>query len=144
MPREPFVRDAEHWLYRHSGDEWIRAAMNELRRAEGAAASRNAPALVAAAKRAAGMALNGALVVRPDEAWGRSFVEHLAALAADASAPEAARDAARRLAALAPPTGDVINLRTPSANARVLEDARTVMAHAYAIVYGSTGKDRAS
>ncbi len=100
MPRDEFVRDAGHWLYRYSGDEWIGAAIAELRRAEAAVASRNASALVAAAKRAAGMALNGALVVRPDARWGRSYVEHLVALADDASTPGEARDAARRLRSL--------------------------------------------
>lgn len=144
MPRDVFVRDAAHWLYRFSAEEWIGAAIAELQRAEAASASRNVAALIAAAKRAAGMALNGALVVRSDERWGRTYVEHLSALAADVSAPAQARDAAQRLAAEQPPGGQVIRLGTPSRSARVMDDARTVMAHAYAVVYGSTGRGEPS
>ena len=85
--RMTFVRDPQHWLYRFDSNEWIRTALAELRRAEGAYKQRNASAGLACAKRAAGMALNAALVVQPNDAWGRSYVDHLMALAADASAP---------------------------------------------------------
>ena len=62
-----FERDASHWLFKFSADEWIRAALGDLKRAEQAYAQRNARAGLAGARRAAGMALNGALVVEPDE-----------------------------------------------------------------------------
>jgi hypothetical protein len=130
-----FQRDAEHWLFRLAPDEWISAALTELARAENAFAKRNAAAGYACLKRAAGMALNGALIVRPAESWGRSYVDHLAAVANDTDAPTSVRQSATRLLALKPATGPVVSLRTPTEDRSLIESARTVMAHAYAIVY---------
>ena len=76
-----FTRDKTHWLRRLSPNEWIAAALGEVSRAEKAWAGGNARAGVAGLKRAAGMALNGALLVEPDDAWGRTYVEHVEALA---------------------------------------------------------------
>jgi len=126
-----FVRDPEHWLYRHAPGEWIRAALAELRRAEAAYKQRNAKGGLACAKRAAGMALNAALVVRPDEAWGRSYVDHLMALSNDASAPSQVRDACKVLLETHATGADIVTLRSPRSDERVLEAARDVMAHAY-------------
>src|SRR5262249_47300797 len=67
VTRGEFVRDPSHWLRRLSPDEWIRAALGELGRAEAAYGHGNARAGSAGVKRAAGMALNGALLVQPDE-----------------------------------------------------------------------------
>ena len=129
-----FVRDPSHWLRRLSPDEWIRAALGELGKAEAAYEQGNTRAGVAGVKRAAGMALNGALIVQPDEAWGRTYVEHLEALRRDASVPEAVRAACRTVLAAAPPSGDVVSLRTPRAHVPVTEAARDVIAHAWAVV----------
>ena len=80
-----------------------------------------------ACKRAAGMALNGALIVEPDDAWGRTYVEHVEALARDARVPEAVRAACRAVLDAKPPGG-----RTSSSCGRhartshVLEAARDV------------------
>ena len=96
-----FIRDETHWLRRLSPDEWIAAALGELSRAETAWTSGSARAGVVGLKRAAGMALNGALLVEPDDAWGRSYVEHVEALSRDEKAsprrcaPLAARSSRR-------------------------------------------------
>src|SRR5690606_9981731 len=128
-------RDPAHWLYKLSPEEWIQAALVELRRAEAALGGAQLPAAYAGLKRAAGMALNGALIVQPRE-WGRSYVEHLTALAEDATAPSAVREAASRVAGLKASPGEVVSLRTPKTEERWVDAAKTVMAHAYAVVYG--------
>jgi len=129
-----FVRDPSHWLLRLSPDEWIAAAMGELHRAEAAYAKNDARAGLIGAKRAAGMALNGALVVAPNETWGRSYVQHVEAVAKDADVPPAVRDACVLLVESKVPGSDLLGLRSKAGDARVLEAAKDVMAHAYAVV----------
>lgn len=130
-----FVRDESHWLLKLSPDEWIRAGLADLRRAEQAYAAHSARAGLAGAKRAAGMALNGALIVEPDETWGRSYVDHLMALARDTRVPERVREACRELTEpAAPASAKLVTLRTTSSDHRILEAARDVIAHAYAVV----------
>lgn len=132
----PFVRDETHWLHKLSPDEWIRAASGELRRAEEAYAKKNARAGLAGARRAAGMALNGALIVAPNDAWGRSYMDHLMALRGDTSPelPARVRDACALLVETPMPGGALVALRTSSSDEKLLEAARDVIAHAYAIV----------
>jgi HEPN domain-containing protein len=129
-------RDPNHWLYRFSPAEWIRASINELAQARAAFERRNARAGLAGCRRAAGIALNGvlALTETPDPAWGRTYVEHLAALTKDETAPQTVRDAARHLLETPLPGGDFVVLRTTASNNRTLEAAETVMAHAYALL----------
>lgn len=129
-----FVRDASHWLFKLSPDEWVRAAMGELRRAEEAYAKKNGRAGLAGARRAAGMALNGALILAPNDRWGRSYMDHLLALKADAEVPEAVREAAATLVDTPLPGGELVALRTANADTNVLEAARDILAHAYAVV----------
>jgi HEPN domain-containing protein len=134
-----FTRDPEHWLRKLSPDEWVRAGLSDLRRAEEAFQAGSSRAGLAGARRAAGMALNGALIVEPDEAWGRSYVDHLGALARDGRVPERVREACRELTEVAPPgPAQLITLRTSAsdrrADHRILEAARDVIAHAYAVV----------
>jgi hypothetical protein len=136
----PFVRDEAHWLNKLSPDEWIKAALAELRRAEEAYARKNGRAGLAGARRAAGMALNGALIVEPNEALGRSYMDHLLALKGAASAPARIREACTILLETPLPGGELVALRTASADEKILEAARDVMAHAYAIVKRSTGE----
>jgi HEPN domain-containing protein len=137
----PFERDEGHWLLKLSPGEWVRAGLADLRRSEEAYASNNARAGLAGAKRAAGMALNGALIVEPDEAWGRSYVDHLMALSRDARVPDRVRDACRELTEGAPPAASrLVTLRTASSENRVLEAARDVIAHAYAVVTRHEGE----
>jgi len=132
--------DPEAWLLRHGAEEWIRLGLRELERASSAFAAHNAPAAAAALKRAAGMALNGALVVARRPEWGRSFVDHLRALREDAQAPGEVRQAAEAILGFSPGPGSPIILRTLSREQQLLEAARTVMAHSYAIVHGGVGR----
>lgn len=129
-----FVRDPNHWLYKMDPHEWIRAALAELRRADTLYRERNAGGGLAGARRAAGMALNAALILVPNQAYGRSFVDHLKALEIDESAPAAVREACRLLLETQPPNPNLISLRTSKSDERVLEAARDVVAHAYAVV----------
>jgi HEPN domain-containing protein len=130
-----FTRDPNDWLRKLSPDEWIRAALRELQRASAAYESGNTRAGAAGVKRAAGMALNGALLVAPNDAWGRTYVEHVEALVKDLSAPEAVRAACRTvLDASGPSSHGVVVLRTPKSHAAVVEATKDVIAHAWAVV----------
>jgi len=129
-----FEKDPTHWLRRLSPDEWITAALGELRRAEEAYKTSDARAGLAGSKRAAGMALNGALLAEPEHEWGRSYVDHVTALAKDATAPEAVRAACKVLLETHPPSSDILSLRSKAGDARVIAAARDVMAHAYVLV----------
>jgi hypothetical protein len=92
-----------HWLWRFDADAWLRAAATEL--AAGRARVDARRVAVTHARRAAGMAVNAVLVALGpgDELrWGRSYLEHLRALAdADpAPLPAAAAQAAAELLAI--------------------------------------------
>jgi len=134
-----FQRDPAHWLRKFSPEEWIQAGLKELGQAREALSSRDRPRASAGLKRAAGMALNGALLVVPRPEWGRSYTEHLQALSSDETAPLEVRRAAELLLDQ-PSTQKLVPIITERHNERLVEAARTVMAHAYALVYGSTGK----
>jgi hypothetical protein len=127
-----FERDPNHWLFKLSPDEWIRAAQGELRSAEAAYAKKNGRAGLAGARRAAGMAINGALIVAPNDAWGRSYMDHLLALKSDPN--ERVAVAAKTLIDTQLPGGELVALRTTNADERVLEAARDLIAHAYALI----------
>jgi HEPN domain-containing protein len=135
-----FTRDPTDWLRKLAPDEWIRAGLSELKRAEQAYAGGHTRAGAAGVKRAAGMALNAALIVEPDASWGRAYVEHLAALARDARVPEAVRSACLKVLGATPPGHEVIVLRTPRGHEAVLEAARDVIAHAWAVVRRNEAK----
>ena len=138
---EPFVRDDSHWLFKLSPDEWIRAALADLRRAEEAYRAKNARGGLAGAKRAAGMALNAALIVEPNALWGRTYVEHINAVSADAGVPARVREACRELIETTMPgQAQLVTLRVTSSERRVLEAARDVIAHAYAVVKRREGE----
>jgi len=134
--------DPSHWLYRFAPRDWIRAAVGELDQARAAYDRRNGRAGLAGCRRAAGVALNGALAAQeaPDPRWGRTYMEHLAALVDDAESPEAVREAARTLLATPLPGGEIVALRTAQTDARCLEAAQTVMAHALALVLRREGE----
>jgi hypothetical protein len=128
-----FRRDPTHWLRKLSPDEWIRASLGELTRAEQAWVGGNLRAGTTGVKRAAGMALNAALLVEPDPAYGRTYVEHLEALAIDARVPEAVRIASRRVLDARGPSTEIIRIRTPKDHTTAIEAARDVIAHAWAV-----------
>ena len=128
-----FQKDPNDWLKKLSPHEWIRAAMSELKQAEAAYARRNVRGAIVGCKRAAGMALNGALLVDPRPHWGRTYVEHVEALAKD-DVPDGVKRACRDLLDAQPPGSSVVTLRTPASDEKILEAARDVIAHAYAVV----------
>ncbi|MDP9148807.1 MAG: hypothetical protein M3O36_02535 [Myxococcota bacterium] len=128
-----FSRDRTHWLCKLSPDEWIRAALTEVQRAASAFEHGNARAGSVGVKRAAGMALNAALIAEPNESWGRTYLEHLEGLVRADGIPEAVRAACRVVLSAGAPSGDVVVLRTPRAHEPVLEAARDVIAHAWAV-----------
>ena len=141
MPLEPAPETAlPDWLSRLAPEAWIRQGLAELDQAEKRLRSHDRGAAVAGLRRAAGMALNGALCVvsRP---WGRTYAEHLQALQHDSTAPQAVRDAAQLLSDVPlEPAPSIVRLTPPSEGARWVEAAKTIMAHAYAIVHGSSGR----
>lgn len=142
MPREAGSGDAQpDWLSRLPPDGWIKQGLSELGRAEARLQAHDRSGGVLGLRRAAGMALNGALSVNW-RAWGRTYVEHLRAIADDPSVPEPVRQAARTLnEAGVERVPGVVRLTPPSESARLVEAAKTVMAHAYAVVHGSVGRE---
>jgi hypothetical protein len=122
--------DPTHWLYRLTAAEWLAAADHELGQAEAAFARRAWRPGITHARRAAGMAWNAVLVVAPsgDDRYGRSYMDHVHALADDASAPDEVLAAARLLrdTPAAPP--ELITLGPP--NAKPALAARAILEHA--------------
>ena len=102
-------RDPTHWLHRLDAGEWLRAADNELDRARTALLGKQQRAGVTGCRRAAGMAWNAVLVGGEDERYGRSYMDHLHALAKDAALDDATRAAADALVT-APLSTNVIPL----------------------------------
>ena len=128
------------WLLRYTPEDWIRQGLSELARAEKRLLAHDRTAGVLGLRRAAGMALNGALAVHLRD-WGRTYVDHLRAIAEDESVPVPVRDAAKVLndVTLEHQPG-VVRLTPPSESSRWVEAAKTVMAHAYAVVHGTAGR----
>ena len=124
----------EDWLAKHTPREWVQAALAELRRATAAFEANDVAAGMASCKRAAGMALNGALLLEPNPTWGRSYVDHVRALERDLGVPVAVREACKQLLETRPPNPHLLTLRGPKTNDRIVEAARDVMAHALAVV----------
>jgi hypothetical protein len=89
--------DPEHWLHRLSAPGWLAAADTELQHCRDALSRRAVRPGVTHARRAAGMAVNATLVLREDPRFGRSYMEHVIALAADPAAPDEVRAAATLL-----------------------------------------------
>ena len=125
-------RDLSHWLYRLTPAEWLAAATTELEQARAALGRRAVRPGVAHARRAAGMAWNAALVLAPDERYGRSYMEHVVALADDGTAPEDVRAAARLLRDTPPLPPQLIQLGKP--DERSADAAAAIIAHARARV----------
>jgi len=134
--------DTSAWLDKFDAPGWLSAARSELHRAEASYAEGATRAGLAHARRAAGMALNATLVVRPRE-WGRSYVDHIRALAVDDTAPELVRRACKTLldAPMPGAAGTLIALRKSKQETTCLEATRDVIAHAYAVVIRSGPKE---
>jgi hypothetical protein len=121
-------RDPSHWLHRLTPDEWLAAAATELEHAALALMRRAARPGVTHARRAAGMAWNAVLVLAPDPRAGRSYMEHVVALANDATGPGPLHDAAALLRDTPPLPPVLLTLGKP--DLRALEAARTIVAFA--------------
>jgi HEPN domain-containing protein len=100
------------WLTRFTAEEWIAAARNELAHARNELGARRHREGLTYARRAAGMALNARLRRTWDESYGRSYMDHLHALAKDERAPEAQRASAARLVGT-PIRTDLVTLGPP-------------------------------
>jgi HEPN domain-containing protein len=131
-------RDLTHWLHRLDAHEWLRAAENELRRAEEALLGKQQRPGVTQARRAAGMAWNAVLVLRENEAYGRSYMDHLRALSRDEAMPEAVRAAAAMLLQ-APLVTNVIPIGR--GDTRLSEQARVILEEARRRLEGSASAD---
>ena len=129
-----FQRDPNDWLRKYSPREWLSVSINELAQAEFAYAANRARMATTACKRAAGMALNAALVVEPSTAWGRTYVEHLVAVANDHGVPAEVRAACRLILEADAAVPSIVVLRTRAKDHRVIEAVRDIQAHAYAIM----------
>jgi hypothetical protein len=127
------AKDPNHWLYRLTSEEWLRAAFNELLRAEQALLQKQQRPGVAGARRAAGMAWNAVLVQKEDASYGRSYMEHLQALAHDPRQPEPVRQAAEALVT-APLSTNVIPIGR--GDTRMADNARCILEHARVSVAG--------
>jgi HEPN domain-containing protein len=119
--------DPDHWLHRFTAQEWLRAAEGELARAVVAFRRKQQRAGVATARRAAGMACNAVLAIAVDENYGRSYMDHLRALAADAAVPEVVRVAAQALLET-PLATDLVTLGP--GDTRLADAAHLIVAHA--------------
>lgn len=138
-------RDPTHWLHRLTADEWLRAGMRELSIAKESSARHATRPALASARRAAGMGWNAVLALddNADAKFGRSYADHLRALADGAALdtsdptpiPALVRDAAKRLMD-DPAAGPqkVVMLTTPTRDAKMLDAAETILAEAWSRV----------
>lgn len=139
--------DPEHWLFRLDPGAWLAAAESELAAAEARIDERRSA--ITHARRAAGMALNAVLVAMEplhgraevELRWGRSYVEHLRAVA-DADDErrrplpvEAAKEAASLLAIAPVAAGE----RLIQLGARPHAAAHEALARARALVSACAG-----
>ncbi len=143
------MTDADHWLWRLSAQDWLEAARRELEAANEQLGARRTA--ITHARRAAGMALNGVLVAmaergwsreRCETAWGRSYIDHLRALAGSSEPSQAPFDAqqferCRTLLAIPvmPPTGLVrLAVRKDEATAQALTLAAEITRACAAVI----------
>ena len=114
------------WLLRLSPEEWLAAATNELGHCKDALERRSHRTGVTHARRAAGMALNALLRVRWKANWGRSYMDHIVALAQDPREPQDVRDDAQTLVDTKPIPPELVSLG--KADMRVLQAAANITA----------------
>ena len=119
-------KDPTHWLYRLTVEEWLAAAETELQHCADTLRRRAFRPGVTHARRAAGMAWNAVLITSPEARFGRSYLEHVSALAKDDHTPDEPRRAAQYLLDTPPAPPALITLGKPDlaphAAARVLVD----------------------
>jgi hypothetical protein len=135
------AKDEERtWLEGKSPREWIREAGQEIREAEKALAQRDQRTGYASLRRGAGKALNAALLLEPNSAWGRSYMDHVRALAIDANVPEVVRNAAQKLVGADPNDRSLVLLVPTRHYATLVEAAKDIAAHAYAVLVRHEGR----
>jgi hypothetical protein len=134
--------DPSHWLDRLTPEEWLAAAATELEHAADVLSRRAVRPGVTHARRAAGMAWNAVLAATPADArdqavarFGRSYMDHVAALATATDVPDDVRAAAQLLRDTPPVPPALIQLGKP--DLRSLEAAGTIVAHASSVVSSS-------
>ena len=125
--------DPKHWLHRFDAAEWLAAAATELDHAQAALARRATRVGVTHARRAAGMAWNAVLVAAPpsDDRYGRSYMEHVVALAQAPDAgdiPDDVRGAARLLRDTPPRRPELVTIGKPDMSP--LDAARAIVDYA--------------
>jgi HEPN domain-containing protein len=113
--------DPSHWLHRLDAAEWLAAAETELVHCAEALHRRAFRPGVTHARRAAGMALNAVLIGEEHPAWGRSYMEHVAAVASEEGPMQ---EAARLLRDTPPAAPELVTLGKP--DLRALEAARAI------------------
>jgi hypothetical protein len=135
-------RDPAHWLHRLAPAEWLDAAATELEQARAALERRAARPGITHARRAAGMAWNAVLAAAPDDAadalvarFGRSYMEHVVALASAEDVPAEVRAAASLLRDTPPAPPELIKLGKPDLAA--LDAAGVIAVHARAAAHVS-------
>jgi HEPN domain-containing protein len=126
--------DPGHWLHRLTAPEWLAAADAELVHAREALERRATRPGVAHARRAAGMAWNAVLIGAPDERAGRSYMDHVVALADDdaIATPDDVRAAARLLRDSPARPPELIAIGKPDLSA--LDAARAIVAYARGLI----------
>ena len=129
--------DPSHWLRRLTPAEWLAAAETELEHAAEKLSARAVRPGVTHARRAAGMAWNAVMTAAPDaeealvERYGRSYMDHVVALAGAADVPDEVRAAAAFLRDTPPVAPPLVTLTAPGhPDLRALEAARVIVAHA--------------
>jgi HEPN domain-containing protein len=125
-------KDPGHWLYRLEPAEWLAAAATDLSHGREALQRRAIRPAVTHARRAAGMATNAVLWLEEHPSWGRSYMEHVAALVDEVAVPPAVRDAARLLRETPPAPPTLVKLGAPDATA--LDAAQAIVDWARAFV----------
>ncbi len=131
--------DPTHWLHRLTAAEWLSAAATELGHAQAAADRRARRPALTHARRAAGMAWNAVLVDHPDERAGRSYMDHLLALAKQP--PDDLQRAAAALCETAATQPGLVQLKAPgdAPDREVLRAAQAILEHASRVVKGDSG-----
>ena len=114
--------DPTHWLHRLDAAEWLAAADTELRHCAEMLSRRGFRAGITHARRAAGMACNAILVGEEHPAWGRSYMEHVVALAGEEGP---IGEAAKILRDTPPAPPELVTLGKPDLSA--LEAARAIV-----------------
>jgi hypothetical protein len=114
--------DPTHWLHRLDAAEWLAAAETELQHCAEALGRRAFRPGVTHARRAAGMACNAVLIGEDHPTWGRSYMEHVVALAGEEGV---VAESARLLRDTPPAPPELVPLGKP--DLRALEAARAIV-----------------